>query len=344
MWKHKYIYRNITFQVKWRVFRKEGLGFIFWLDCCQTSFSLNLSLNTLVSLVSLPALCNIKSNLSNHHNNYNHQFSLHIGLQVPIASFSSIVTMQLNVHTQYVRFLAPYLLNRNVGGGAVGLVSNFGNDRSAAGFAKEGKYRCCWSCWDYFELFFNRAFGFNIVVHIARPQHTLEPCRRTWVPNPGPSTRMIMSYRRWLVCNVKPRLLASFDRFGSLRVPTVFYEWVNVDRKQVIIYAQCNFANSEHLLSCELCKSVHVLSFGIPREAVFRLKSNGTFPVKEKTPSLLANQSYFTCAPQRYRQPRLCLFAGKGPLAQNSSSFTRVGQYLQIRMCVLISLCENVAY
>lgn len=104
----------------------------------------------------------------------------------------------LTTHTQHVRREGPHLLSRNAVGGAARLVSNFGNDRSAAGFAKKGKCRPCSSCLDYFNFFLRTFSGFGAFLQI-RPQQTAQSCRRTRAPNLGPSTRMIMSYTRWLV-------------------------------------------------------------------------------------------------------------------------------------------------
>lgn len=64
-------------------------------------------------------------------------------------------------HTQYVRREGPHSLSRNAVGGAVKLVSNFRNDRSAAGLAKKGKYWPRWSCLDYFDFFYRIVFAFT---------------------------------------------------------------------------------------------------------------------------------------------------------------------------------------
>lgn len=81
---------------------------------------------------------------------------------VVISSFRRIPEhSSLSSHTQYVRRDCPHLLSRNAVGGAARLVSNFGNDRSAAGFAKKGKCRPRWSCLDYFEFFLRTFVGFN---------------------------------------------------------------------------------------------------------------------------------------------------------------------------------------
>lgn len=104
----------------------------------------------------------------------------------------------LTTHTQHVRREGPHLLSRNAVGGAARLVSNFGNDRSAAGFATKGKCRPCQTCLDYFNFFLRTFSGSGAFLQI-RPQQTAQSCRRTRAPNLGPSTRMIMSCTRWLV-------------------------------------------------------------------------------------------------------------------------------------------------
>lgn len=126
-------------------------------------------------------------------------------------------------HTQYGCLGGPHLLSRNAVGGAARLVSNFGNDRSAAGFAKKGKCRPCWPCLDYFDFFLHAVFGFTTFLQIVRPQQTPQPCRRTWAPNPGPSTKMIMSYTRWLVCGPLP-FSSMYVLPESLRICAVAYQ------------------------------------------------------------------------------------------------------------------------
>lgn len=155
-------------------------------------------------------------------------------------------------HTQHVRRSGPHLLGRNAVGGAAKLVSNFGNDRSAAGFAKKGKCRPCWSCLDYFDFFSRTVFAFTTSEQIVRPQQIAQPCRRTWAPKPGPSTKMIMNYTRWLVCD---RLLVSVMFNVCYQTPCGFQPSLHTHTHTRLTTANIN-ASILHMWSGEKASSL----------------------------------------------------------------------------------------
>lgn len=140
---------------------------------------------------------------------------------------------------------------------------------------RRGKCRPCWSCLDYFDFFSRAAFGFNIFLQIARPEQTPQPCRRTRAPNPGPSTKMIMSYTRWLVCDPPACLDQCMCCPDSLTMGAHPKERkARPQLNTALKHLKCE-ARRRHLLSVELGRVHRFWQLGDPGRAVLWLGVGG---------------------------------------------------------------------
>lgn len=150
---------------------------------------------------------------------------------------------------------------------------------------RRGKCRPCWSCLDYFDFFLRAAFGFNTFLQIARPEQTPQPCRRTRAPNPGPSTKMIMSYTRWLVCDPPACLDQCMCCPDSLTMGA--YPKERKARPQLntaLKHLKCE-ARRRHLLSVELGRVHRFWQLGDPGRAVLWLGVGGMLSESGYPPS-----------------------------------------------------------
>jgi len=85
--------------------------------------------------------------------------------------------------------------------GLLALVAKFGNDRKAIEDNRGEELECyCFADYSNIYTLFSESTQHQCLdssgsIKVRNP----ETCRRTWAPNPGPSTRMTMSCRRWSV-------------------------------------------------------------------------------------------------------------------------------------------------